>query len=719
MTACTLRAIAIWIAFFAVLPASLIAQTVPDSRGREFYLTFPPNIHELEGINRDSLFIFIAATRPTSGNIAYRTVNGTPLNRAFTISDVSKVYKLALHWRSIELVSEYNREAGSQSQNGKVARQSFHITADQDIAVYAMNHSAQSSDAMMALPTDVLGTEYLVLGYNSNWRGNEDASTPSQFAVVATADNTDVTITPSASVLNGRTTPISVRLNSGESYLLQADVSRALSYSDLTGTRITSTKPVAVFAGHQRSLVPARSTSLISRDYLLEQMPPINTWGRRHILTPFPSPPNLSKKESDIYRVLAANNGTDVMINNTRVATLQAGQVYEAALLEAAVVEASKDVLVAQYKRSSNESGNITRISDPFMLVVPPVRQYLSSYLCINAQAYSGGVVYEQQYITIICPTSFINTVTIDSKAVAPALFFPVPTSCYSYAIVPVSDGVHKVEAATEVGIYLYGYGVADSYGYVGGMAFRDYAGEGGRVAFAIAPESMHAAPGDTISLDIHASSAEWNDIVARTFKMELSYKLSWMGYTGKIVRGSALDSTWSLEVREVDGNTPDTKKTIIMANGTTPVARDGTIATLRMLLFMDNDTLYSPSLSATANNDLNCVESTAASLDIGLSQCVIKLSPIRYSGKTYSLRSDISADGVLHIRYGVGITAETRIELFNSLGEHIRTINASVQQPGDYEEEIPISQLSSGAYFIRMNSGPYTYTLPVLVAPR
>ncbi len=703
-------------ALCTMLAVSLLAQTVPDSRGREFYFTFPPNFHENN--NRDSLFIFIAAAQPTTGNIAYRNSSGTRINRVFTISDVSKVYSFAVSYRNIELGSAFNNTGSNQ--NGKVAPQSFHVTADQDIAVYALSYSNRTSDAMMVLPTDVLGTEYMVLAYNSD--GLDKEPTPSQLAVVAPEDNTDVVITPSTRVLNGSMAPISIRLNSGDSYLLQADVSQAAPYNDLTGSTISTTKPVAVFAGHQRTVVPVRSSALISRDYLLEQLPPVQAWGRRHILTPFPLPAGIPATENDLYRVLAAHDNTAVAVNGTQLVVLRAGEIYEAPLRTAAVVEANMEVLVAQYKRSSSQQSTDLRISDPFMLVVPPVRQYLSSYLCINAQNYDGGKVYQQQYLTIICPASFVHTVTLDGQAVDPNRFLPVPTSCYSYAIIPVQDGVHKVEAATEIGIYIYGYGQADSYGYVGGMAFRKHLGEGGNIAFTMAPSFVHASPGDTIALDIHASSLEWQDMAAVSFSMELAYKFSWMTYAGTFTRGNVLDDTWSIEVQETEGDAPGTKKTTIVASGSTPVAQDGTIATIRMLLFMNTDTVYTPSLSASVNGDINCVKTTAASLHIGLSQCVINLSPIHYSGSGYGLGQVANASastGVLRLRYSVGIEAETRIELFNSLGERISTLVDTVKPPGAYEQEADVSQYGAGAYFIRMVSGPYSHTLPIVLGSR
>src|ERR1044071_1805179 len=80
--------------------APLMAQT--DTRGREFYLTFPPNYHN-NIINpflsvRDSLYIFIAATEPTTGEITYRDIDSNSFTVNFTIIDPSKVYTFGIPW---------------------------------------------------------------------------------------------------------------------------------------------------------------------------------------------------------------------------------------------------------------------------------------------------------------------------------------------------------------------------------------------------------------------------------------------------------------------------------------------------------------------------------------------------------------------------------------------------------------------------------------------
>lgn len=493
------------------------AQTVPDTKGRDFWLTFPPNYHD-DFDQDDSLYIFIAATEPTAGVIAYRTRNNAALSRAFTIADPSQVYTFGIAWQDVELrgVNTW-AEFNPDHQSGRVAPQSFHVTSDKDITVYALNRARTTSDAMLVLPTDVLGTSYRVMSYNSDGRDKGFAtvtvdwqlSTPSQLAIVATQNNTSVTITPSAPVFGIATTTTTITLNEGNVYLLQAFIDLDNLRGDLTGTAIESSAPIAVFSGHQRSLLPVNQTQLSSRDFLIEQMPPISTWGKSYIITPFPLPTSAPKVFDDIFRVLAAYDNTTVSTDGMGTIRLRAGEFFEAPLTTATLLTSSKEVLVAQYKRSASRSNGNT-ISDPFMIIVPPRKQFLSSYLCITAQTYMGAAsipVYPEQYSTIICPTDFINTIKIDNTPVDTKLFEPVPNTCYSYAWIPMRDGSHTIEAEKPIGLYMYGYGFADSYGYVGGMAFTTFEEE----PIGVTPDTL-ICKGDSVQLlATGGKSYEWS----------------------------------------------------------------------------------------------------------------------------------------------------------------------------------------------------------------
>ncbi len=477
----------------ALLPGSSVtAQPIEkSSKGKDFWLTFIPNLHVNNRLS-DSLFVYIVAEVPTSGTISYRNKAGIVRQKPFQIADPTKVFLFPIWYDTYELegYQQGRNRFETQSQAEDVALQYFHVVADQDIGVYALSQAQTTSDAFLVLPTRVLGTDYYVMAYNSDGKANGNtvnvsSSTPSQFAVLATEDNTTITVTPKTATYINNLTPQTITLNQGESYLVQAKITPQNPRSDLTGSHVTSTKPVAVFAGQQRAIVPVElADSLISRDCLIEQVPPVGTWGKNAFLTPYPLPQGATRLGQDMYRILAAYDSTKVFIDGNFIgAYLNSGGVYSGELTKGQTITANKPILVAHFKKTASDvimpQGNI-ELSDPFMLIIPPKEQFLKSYRCYNVQAYDFQNpigVYVEQYITVVAPTSTLSTIRLDGQPVNVSKFVPIPPSNeYSYAWLGgangadgVTDGAHTISADEPIGIYIYGYGNANSYGYVGG----------------------------------------------------------------------------------------------------------------------------------------------------------------------------------------------------------------------------------------------------------
>jgi hypothetical protein len=448
-----------------------------DSKGTDFWLTFLPNFHQ--NPNTDSLYIFITSSEPTSGTIEYRNRTGNSFIQPFTISDPTQIYVFKLKDSNFELLG-FN-EGGiirSSNQGESIALNSFHITSEKEITVYALNQAHYTSDAFMILPTDVLDKRYFILSYNSDGDGNAfgiyESSTPSQFAIVATEDSTSVTIYPSAETyVNGYSTQ-TINMNRGDVYLVQARIRPNQLRADLTGTEIISSKPIAVFSGHQRATVPVTlNVGSPSRDILVEQLPPVSTWGKNAIIVPLAKSRNENPYGNNLFRVLAAEDQTEVYIDGVRVTTLNSGGYYEGILNKAMFITASKPILVGVFKKTVGASGD-TRVGDPFFLVMPPIEQYMNNYRVINVQIYEGNVwpVYLEQYISIIIPKSHWQSFRLDGSPLLPGNIVNINSVDYVYAIISVTDGVHYAEADTTFGIIIYGYGNANSYGYIGGSSY-------------------------------------------------------------------------------------------------------------------------------------------------------------------------------------------------------------------------------------------------------
>ncbi|HYF03666.1 MAG TPA: IgGFc-binding protein, partial [Patescibacteria group bacterium] len=447
------------------------AQDIRDSKGKVFWLTFLPNFHNNPGALEDSLYIFITAEQPASGTIQYYDRMGVPYQTQFSIGKdeffiFSKVY------RDFELYgfnSPNSMSPTGSNQNEITARQVFKITSSTDVTVYGLNQALTTSDAFIALPEDVLGEQYMIMSYPT------DGDTPSQFAIVATRNNTSVKITPKAPTSRSNSNAEqNIILNAGEAYLVQTRIGQG----DLTGSKIESNEPIAVFAGHQRAKIPNPST-LASRDHLVEQLPPIPTWGGSAFVTPYPLAFGANQNDFDVYRILAANNDTKIYIDGVFNRTLNSGQFYDTRLEKSEWITATGPILVAQFKKSSNEVTGDGRTGDPFMIINSPTEQYLKRFHCFNVKAWQRDFqtptpVYDnEQYLTIIVPTDSVATVWLDGNLLSPSLFKKLSITSYSYTdSLKVSTGVHTVESNAKMGVYVYGYGEANSYGYIGGMGY-------------------------------------------------------------------------------------------------------------------------------------------------------------------------------------------------------------------------------------------------------
>ncbi len=444
--------------------APLTLHAAPDSAGTEFYFAFQPNYGNL-GTNR-SLFLSISGKQDTQGTV---TIPGLNFIQPFVVQ-ANKVTTVAIPVAAMSL--------GEKT----IAKLGVHVVAQNEITVYGANLAYASSDAFLAFPVDVLGLEYIAMSYTGLWYSTSPKyDFPSQIAVIGVFDNTTVTITPSVES-RGRPAgiPFTASLNSGDTYQISGTKD-----ADLTGTIITSSAPVAVMSGASMANVPIVKATA---DHLVEMMPPVSTWGKS-----FLSIPLATRMKGDNFRILASQDNTAVKINGAVVATLNRGKFYETVLTDRSQIETSAPTLVAQYSTSFQFDGVIDGAynvnADPFMILIPPTEQFLRQY---TFSAISG---FSPNFVNIVAPSSSIISVTLDGTPVNSALFTTIGSSGFSGAQVQISTGAHVISSDAPLGIYVYGFGYANSYGYPGGMSFQPI-NQGGD---SFAPNVKLNQVGDTI----------------------------------------------------------------------------------------------------------------------------------------------------------------------------------------------------------------------------
>lgn len=414
-----------------------------DNKGTEFWLLMERNYTmDVRGIYLD-----ITSDIATSGTVA---IPGLSYSQDFntTPGEITRV-----------TLPNDCQVAGSETVENK----GIHITSEHEVAVYGLNLKGYTSDCFLALPLDILSTQYLVMSYpNFVWTSISE-STLGQFAVVSPYDNNHITITPTCNTYGGSPagSPIEVTLNTGQTYQVRTAYNND-PQTDLTGTIVQSTLPVALFAGNSCASIP---TNYSACDLIVEQIPPVSTWGNNFVTYPLEG-----RENGDTWRMLSSQNSNELYINGDLAATLNFGDFYECILEEPATINSSKPVLVMQFSNGDDYDPGISYNGDPFMMLIPPEEQFMDTYTFATP---SEGFLYN--YVTITIPTEGIASLLMDGTAADAGWFTPIGASGYSAAGIEIEVGSHTLRNTVGIpfGIYSYGFNGYDSYGYAGGLSLE------------------------------------------------------------------------------------------------------------------------------------------------------------------------------------------------------------------------------------------------------
>lgn len=403
----------------------------PDSKGTDFWLMFNGNL------GTSTLSLFITGDTPATGTVA---IPGLGFSAPFSVTPGTVT--------TVTLPA-----AAAVTTVNTVEAKGIHVTSDEEVTVYGLNRVQFTTDAFLGLPTDILGTDYITLGYR-----NVNIVNANQFGIVAAQDNTTVTITPTVTTSgHAAGVPFNVMLNQGQTYQLR---DTNASPSDLSGTPISADKPIAVFGGHQCANIPQ---GFVACDHIVEQMTPTSTWGQSFVTVPL-----ATRTGGDTFRVLASADVTSVFVNGAMVATLNRGQIYENVLTAASTITADKPVMVAQYSNSSSFD-NVT--SDPFEVLIPPFEQFLPGYTITTP-----ATGFATNFVNVAAPAGAVGAITLDGAPIPAGDFTPIGASGFSGAQVPITLGSHTLAGPLPFGVTTYGFASFDSYGYPGGLALAEVA---------------------------------------------------------------------------------------------------------------------------------------------------------------------------------------------------------------------------------------------------
>ncbi len=389
----------------------------------------------------------------------------------------------------------------------------FQIRSTWPVIVYQFNplnnEGVASNDASLLLPTEGLGREYIAMSWPTGpvpcLQGQPNECLPHQHGyvtIVATSPgNTTVQVTPTAPVSAGGDiqqleagVQQEFNLRQGQVLNLQAFVEEvdnideliplcetdedcnsgactfgvcledfgdlpAFTVSDLTGTIINASQPVAVFGGHEEAVVGQGCCA----EHLEQQLFPVSTWGQRFLAAR--SEPRGGSIE--VWRVVAAQDGTIV---NTVPPQPESGQVmlnrgefHQIVSEESFEITASAPVMVAQYLASQEETRANT--GDPAMILAAPLEQFRSDYQIITPAGYTSN------WLTVARLAG--EPVNLDGALIPENAFRPFGDGQFELAWIQVEEGVHHLDSQQPFSLSVYGYSQAVSYGYPGGLNLR------------------------------------------------------------------------------------------------------------------------------------------------------------------------------------------------------------------------------------------------------
>ena len=271
--------------------------------------------------------------------------------------------------------------------------------------------------------------------------------------------------------------------------LAKGEVLQIVQHLPLTGSPISTSKPVGVFGGAGVINQPYEAGW---GDWLQQQIPPLSHWGTEYAVVPYLSRiDSLSgiTREPVPYTIVAAADGTMLGYEPSRPRdapeVLGAGESADFVTDEVFVVksqDASHPFHVNVYMTggSGGAGTGATTLGDPDWVNVAPTAQYLDRYVFFT------DYTYPDTSLTIVRKKTPNGFMPVELECAGEVTGFEPLGSDYEYAWVKLTRGFvgqlpkgtcgyGRQEAHSDgpFAITVWGIGVAASYGYVGGTGLR------------------------------------------------------------------------------------------------------------------------------------------------------------------------------------------------------------------------------------------------------
>lgn len=448
--------------FFLLLPLAAFAlgdtsftHTVTKTKGGlplasyDFWFAVPQNYENQGG---KYVMLYVTSSKATTVNVAI--TGGTTYRFPIKAFEVAS-FNVPLGW---EVTS-----------SGIIEEKGIHIWSnDADLTANMFCRGHGSTDGTNILPVTGLGTEYVVGAYHSLF---DSLDYPSQFMVIAPYDSTAITITASANLrwnadksmplhLKGDT--FTVVLNKGQCIQYKASPATDASNFDLSGTTITSSKPIGVIGSVQCANVPYDYPYC---DFLCEMIPPVSSWGRSYNTMPF-----VYGGRGDMFLIIASKKGQRITRNSIDFYVNESfNKHYVMDVDNSSHWESDEPFMLAQYICSYTY--DLGSNGDPSMMIILPTTKY-SDTVIFQVPTIPAGQGGFSNYANVIVHDSAVAKTTIDGISIAQypaAIYRKILNSNYTgFRVVSIKQGTHVVASDSGATANVYGYGSYESYAWSG-----------------------------------------------------------------------------------------------------------------------------------------------------------------------------------------------------------------------------------------------------------
>ncbi|RXK82819.1 PKD domain-containing protein [Filimonas effusa] len=391
---------------------------------------------------------------------------------------------------------------GGTNSEGTFRNKGIHIESDVPIVAYEIEYAPFSAAATMLIPVKSWGYSYRVLSHDQTVTEFEKLGRFAWIFVVAHYDNTRIEINPTNATRSGLPagTPFYATLNKGEIYQVMANVptSNIRGSNDFIGTTVKSVVnsdgtcfPIAAFVGSSGAYVSCGSFSGSHppEDMAIQQMFPVETWGRRYITTPSSVSSDPTMHNANLFRVMPKLPGTIVKRNGAVMTGMTSKGYYEYWSSASDYIEANEPVQVMQILPSTGTCG-YQGLGDPEMIFLSPIEQGIKK-TAFQRLAFPGmearPLTIDWNFLTLNIPTAGLASLTIDGLKNNYSHTYPNP-NLPGYSVVvrrwntrsntdPRAPATCIVESDSTFNAITYGFSSALSYSYNAGTYINNLSG--------------------------------------------------------------------------------------------------------------------------------------------------------------------------------------------------------------------------------------------------